>query len=425
MTIFVTTGSTAAVAPVPAARTAQPGDAGVAAPLLPEPVAFSADALVALQQLFAQSNREDAASAKIDVERKSQEKKAAQQREAEALEHARKAQEEKGGLFDSMGIGSLVGIVTANPILVIADMSMHMARLTPDFLRDFEKGNKDSIELATKLYCAVGNAGVLADGIITPESLRAAIALGGLLVQETGVFGKEASDWAGAGMIVAGSQDGRAAATVLVADKDSAVADEIRDVERDTQEYTKWAAVAGMVLAASAAAVGSFGTAAFVSTVIVVSIGVALSAGGFAVAETKCLDEALGKGASTWIGSGMMVGGALVSGVGATVVAGGATQAASAATRALTIGGTVLSGGAQVRQGLETVHNASIQYEVDQSHKDAKEQFFQAQRFQRMVEDIIDTVRDLKDSYLRVTKVVSETVDMQCQTQLAAAGMRG
>lgn len=425
MTMCIPSGAIGGAAPAGLDCASGASTAGLAAneSLLPAPADVGGDSMAMLYQLFADSNREDAKSAKTTIEARTAEKHVKMREREAALERARKAQEEQGGFFDSMGIGSLVGIVTANPLLVMADISMHMARLTPDFLRDFEKEHKDTIEVATKLYCAVGNASVLADGIVNPESLRAAIALGGLLVQESEVLGKEASDWAGAAMMVGGSVNGRSAGAVIVADKGSAVADEIRHVERETKEWNKWIAAAGMAVAAAAAIVGSLGTA----TLPVVAIGVALSASGFAVTETKCLDPLLGKEASMWIGSGMMISGAIISGAGSAAAAQATAKVshgASEAARALKVGAAVVDGTAKTRQGLEQVADAATRYEVDKAHTEAQAHLFRTQRLQRMVEEVIDTVRDLKDSHRRMSQAVNEIVETQCQTQLLAAGMR-
>ena len=404
----------------PAAGSPGPSQGGS---LLPAPSDVGVDSLTLLYQLFAENNREDTKSAKTTIEARSAEKQVKMREREAALERARKAQEEQGGFFDSMGLGSLVGIVTANPVLVMADVSMHMARLTPDFLREFEEQHTDTIELATKLYCAVGNASVLADGLLDADSLRAAVALGGLLVQETEVFGKEASDWAGAAMMVTGSVNGRSAGAVIVADKDSSVADEIRHVEQETKEWNKWIAAAGMAVAAAAAIVGSLGTA----TLPVVAIGVALSAGGFAVTETKCLDVLIGKEASMWIGSGMMLAGALISGAGSAAAAqmtANVSNGTREASRVLQVGASVVDGTLKARQGLEQVANAATQNEVNKAHEEAQGHLFLTQRLQRMVEDIIDTVRDLKDGHRRMSQAVNEVLETNCQTQLIAAGMR-
>ena len=426
MTMCIPSGATGGAAPAgfDCAPVASTASLAANESLLPAPADLGGDGLAMLYQLFADSNREDTKSAKTTIEARSAEKQLKMREREAALERARKAQEEQGGFFDSMGLGSLVGIVTANPLLVMADVSMHMARLTPDFLRDFEKDHKDAIEVATKLYCAVGNASALADGVVNPESLKAAIALGGLLVQETEVLGKDASDWAGTAMVIGGSVNGRSAAAALVADKESAVADEIRHVERETKEWNKWIAAAGMAVAAAAAIVGSLGTA----TLPVVAIGVALSASGFAVTETKCLDPLLGKEASMWIGSGLMISGAIISGAGSAAaagqVAGRVSQGASEASRALKVGAAVVDGAAKARQGLEQVADAATRREIDKAHTEAQAHLFRTQRLQRMVEEIVETVRDLKDSHRRMSQAVNEAVETQCQTQLIAAGMR-
>lgn len=376
----------------------------VGAPLLPSPNEYSEDCMTALFQIFADANRQGSELAKNKAETTFD--RIAEQRAEQkaALEAALKAQE-GGGIFDSIGLGGLVGLVSANPILVVADMAMHMSRLTPKFLKDFENDNKGTIALAAKMYCAVGTMGAVSS---------AALAVGGLVIQETAILGKDVSDWVGTGMLVVG---GGCGAAVVCSDKDSAVADTVRDVEKETQEYNQWIAVAGMAVAGAAAIVGSFGSA----TGLVVAVGIALSLGGFAVAKTECFGEE----ASRWIGLGMTVAGGVVSGVGAIGMAGQATSTALAeAARVAGSVGNALDGAAKVRQGLETLESAAIQRDVERANIEAKEHLFATQRLQRMVEDIIDSVRDLKDSYRRVSGIVNETVETQSNAQLIAAGCR-
>lgn len=391
------------------------------ADLLPAPIELGGDEMAALYALLAEGSREDGKAAKVSIEAAAAHKLAQRREQEAALERARQAAEDQRGFFDSIGLGGLFGIAMANPILVLADVSMHMARVTPEFLREFEDENKDAIEVATKLYAGIGNAAAVASGIGSPESIRAAIALGGLILQETELLGKETSDRLGAVMVLTGSQNGRAAANAVIADKDSTVADDIRELERETQEYTKWVAVAGMAVAATAAIIGSLGTA----TAPVVIIGVALSAGGFAVAETKCLDPLLGESASTWVGSAMMLSGALVSGAGAAAAAQQVSTGLAEVSRSVAVAGAVVDGGAKVRLGFEGVRDAAIQHEVDTHHRTAEKHGQATQRLQRMVEDIIDSVRDLKESHTRMSRAISEAVETQCQTQLIAATMRG
>lgn len=388
---------------------------GSATNLLPPPT-VSLDGLAALFQLFAESNRLDAKSARTETAAKLDERHAAREAQRAALAEAEKAQQEQGGFFDAMGIGSLVGIATASPLLIMADMSMHMAHLTPDLLRDFEKDNADSIELATKLYFATTNAAALKNGMVNPDSMRAAIALGGLLVQETEVLGKDTSAWVGTGMMASGSVDRSAAAMAVIADKDSAVADKIREVDRDSMEYTKWIAVAGMAVAAAGAIVASWGTA----TAPVVLIGVALSAGGFLVQETKCLDPLIGKDASMWIGGGMMFAGAAVTGAGAAAAA----STMSKFAQVLTVTGNSIQAGSQVHGGMHQVENAAIQHDVDEAHVVAQRHVNSAQRLMREVETIIDGIRDDSRACRRIAATVQEITETESETRLMSIGVR-
>lgn len=381
--------------------------------LLPAP-RVALDGMGELFRLFAEQNRVDARSARTDMTGKMHEKEAARDAQKAALAEAERLQNEPRGFFDAMGIGTLVGVATASPLLVMADVSMHMAKLTPDLLRDFEKDNADSIELATKLYCTVGNAAALKDGLVSPEAYRAAIALGGLLVAETEVLGEEASAWVGTAMIVNGSVDRGAAAMVVIADKDNAVGEKIREIDRDSLEYTKWIAVAGMAVAAGGAIVASAGTA----TMPVVLIGVALSAGGFFVQETKALDPVLGKDASLWIGGGMMFAGAALTGGGA------AAAQATTVSQALTMTGTAIEGGSQVHAGMHQVENAAIVHEVDERHISAQEYANDAQRIQRMVDEIIDGLREDAKSLRRITATVQAINETKSETQLISIGVR-
>ncbi|MBX3229376.1 MAG: hypothetical protein KIT84_17840 [Labilithrix sp.] len=392
------------------AATPGPTETDASAFVLLPPPADSLDGLAALYLIFAENNHLESKAAMTEIAAKQEARRAAREAQEAALAEAEKAQQEQGGFFDAMGIGSLVGIATANPLLVMADVSMHMSRLTPDLLRDFEKDNAESIELATKLYCVTMNAAALEDGLVTPEAMRAAIAIGGLLVQETEVLGKDASAWVGTGMTLGCSVDRGAAAMALIADKDSAVADEIREVDRESLKYTKWIAIAGMAVAAGAAIVGSAGTA----TAPVVLIGVALSAGGFAIQETKCLDPLIGKNASMWIGGGMMLGGAVLTGVGA----------AGAAPKALAMVGTAVEGAVQVHGGMHRVESAAVRHEVDEAHIIAQKHMNNAQRLMRQVDLIIDELRENAQTYRRIAAAVQEVTETESETRLMSMGVR-
>jgi uncharacterized protein YoxC len=379
--------------------------------LLPEPQGITGDDLTTILAAFSAQNEEDTKGAKLGIESKWEEKRIAKQKQAEALEKMREAQE-SGGLFNSIGVLGIAAILTANPVLLVADMTMHMAHLTPPFLKDFEKENQDTIALASKLCVVAGGAGAMLQGM-SPQAMSAAVTMAGVLIQETAMFGKDASDWIGTAMMVAGG--GAGASAVVFADKDSAVADKVQDVEKATEEYNKWITAAAMALAGAAAIVGSLGTA----TAVVVAVGVAISAAGFLVSETKALDGVFGEGTSQWIGLGMMVAGAVVTGVGASAAASNAPKALNATSR-------VVTGASSGVQGLKTVDNAFVQHEASAADREAKKFLYQAQRLQRFVEDLIDSVRDLKDSHRRISASVNEMVQTQCDTQLmAASALRG
>ncbi len=426
-------GATALRQPIAAttAAAANASQAGVAGPvgpgasLLPSPSSssgYDADAIGQLYLAISKSNEQDSKAAKENVNLKSQERRRLLDEQAKALAEARAAEQQQTGFFDSMGIGSLAGIATANPMLVIADMSMHMARLTPKTLKDFEDDNKDTIELATKLYCGVGNADTIVNGVVNdPQTMKAALAIAGMILEQTG--SDEVRDYAGTGMILTGSTSSRAAAMVVVADKDNKVADEIRETEKDTRDYTKWVAIGAMAVAGAGAVVASGGTA----TAIVVGVGVALSVAGFVVVETQALDPLLGKNASLAIGGGMMLAGAVVS-FGATATASTA-QLSSAAMqhlgRALTVGGGVVSAVVQVKQGLDGMEAAAVQKEVDDFNTEAHGYFLKSERMKNIVLDIIEDVRDLSKSKRRVSEIVNGIVETQCETRaIASAGMK-
>ena len=393
----------------------EPGGRAGAEPasVLPPPsVSVESDGVLALFHLLSQASDQQTRAAKTDIAVRDDAKRSAQEAQKAAIARARQAAEQEKGFFDSIGLAGTVGILAGSPLLVLGDVSMHLARLTPDALSRFEAEHADTLALATKLTCAWDSGAILAQGALDPSSVRAAVALGGLLVQETEALGEESSDWASAAMVVSGSP-GRTAVAVVVADKDTAVASAIRAVERDTREYTRYVALAGMVLAAGAAIVGSMGTAA----APVVLVGVALSAGGFGVTETRCLDPFIGEDASAWIGGGMMIGGAVLTGAGASAAAAHVGRAAEAA-RALTVTGGVLAGGARVRQGLEQVQSSATRHAVDAADRDATRHRFTVERLQRMVEQIVESVRGLAESQRRIARTVSEVVETECRTPI-------
>ncbi len=376
--------------------------------MLSTPTVPPEDAMTRLYRLLVETNRVTDETAVAEATQRSSEKKKALEDRRAALERARKAREEETGFFDSIGVLGLSGLATANPWLVVADVCMHMSRATPEFLRDFERKDMSSVETVAKADVALAALRVACN----PQALGAAIALGGVLAQETKLFGSDGSDWAGRAALVATGAlggDGRRAMTAFFADKDDRAATRIRELEADTREYTRFVAIAGMAMAAAGAAVGSMGSAT------IVAIGLALSAAGMAIAETKCI----GDEASVWVGSGMMIGGAVVSGF-------GAAAASSALSELLAASGTAVSATAQMRGGADSVRGASTAYAADRAHIDAERAQMRARRLERMLEGIVDTVRDADRDVRRMATTVKETIEVQVETAaLASAAIKG
>ncbi len=394
------------------------------APLLPDPTMSTGDALTELYKLLAASSENQAKDAKANVDANASERKRKLEEHRAAIEEARKAAEEKTGFFDSMGLGSLVAIAVGSPWLAVIDMGMHMAKLTPDFLKDFEKQNLSKIADAANAYGALGDAKTLLEaGLGGPQALAAMVALGGLLVKETNILGEDASDWAGRGMMLGGNAmqgSVRDASIGFVADKRGAVADEIRSVEEETKEYTKVASYVAMAAAAVGACVGTWGAGA---PFVAVLVGVALSAGGAVVTETECL----GKDWSQWVGLGMMAGGALMTGAG---VANAATAAVNATARtvgqATTTAGQVIGATTKVKSGADQVQDAAIQHEVAHHEADAKAAELDAKRLHRMIEQLIDVATDAKDGFRRMASRIQETIEQDARTPLMVVGaMKG
>jgi hypothetical protein len=114
----------------------------------------------------------------------------------------------------------------------------------------------------------------------------------------------------------------------------------------DLETGAKFVAEVAGVVAGAAATIATAGTAG----PIVVGVALALSAGGFAVSETSCLDGILGKGVSQYVGLGLDLAGAAVT-FGATAAT--TTTAATTAATTTASNGTAgavrgASGGASV-----------------------------------------------------------------------------
>lgn len=170
----------------------------------------------------------------------------------------------------------------------------------------------------------------------------------------------------------------------------------------------KTLAIVAMAVVAVAATVMTCGAAG----PVVVGVGLALSASGFMVSETKCLDPILGEGASKWVGMGLAVVGAVVT-LGAT--SGGTTV-------------EVVAKGAEgvsaVAQGCQTGSDAIQNYNADGHAEKAVAAQQQMRRIQAAIDDIIERLGESKDDSRRGAEAVNQMSVTADETLVLAAGGR-
>jgi len=183
----------------------------------------------------------------------------------------------------------------------------------------------------------------------------------------------------------------------------------LKDAEEEkSSNIFKTVATVAMVVVAAAATVMTLGTA----TPLVVAVGLGLSASGFLVSETKCLDGLLGDGVSQWVGLGMAVGGAVVTGF---APSGGTTLEAVAKGA---------QGASQMSQGLQKGDEAAHAYNADIDLREAKTAEHTMQRLQRAIDEVITQLQDSTSSSRRASETINSIVETQGQTLILAAGGR-
>jgi hypothetical protein len=391
-----------------APRPVAPGEAAPPS-LLPAPVDVGGDAAATMMQIFADESDQDAKDAKADVERSQAEKALRRQQQAEALAAADAASKQKHGLFDAIGAGGVLGIATGNPVLLLADVTMHMTHTTPKILRELEAEHPKAIDRAAELYVLSGAA--------SAAGIRAAAALAGEVVRDTGVLGKATSDRVGAALLLAGGGAGGAAA--IAARKDDTVANDVRAAQKAADPYMKYVEYGAMGLAAASAIVASAGTA----TAPVVIVGVALSAAGTVSDETHALDHVVGAKAARYIDGGAVLAGAFVSGVG---LAAASTQGTSVVARVLGYGADAVSGATKLEQGLTTMENATIAHEVDAGQIAATGYELDAAGITRAALDMLDRADAIQKDGATVRQIAEKVVATQCDTRdIAVTAFRG
>jgi hypothetical protein len=171
--------------------------------------------------------------------------------------------------------------------------------------------------------------------------------------------------------------------------------------------------VGAKVVAAVAAAVVTVCTAGAAGPVVV-GVALALSATGFAVQQTHCLG-----GASSWVGAGLTLAGAVVSG-GSSLLASGSTlstsfvQTTSVVTNFTGAGATVVAGAASIEVS---------RYQADalDAQADAEKAKQAAAFFEQVQQWAIDTLQEQVDSHRNAMNTLASAMQINQQSSNIAA----
>jgi hypothetical protein len=184
---------------------------------------------------------------------------------------------------------------------------------------------------------------------------------------------------------------------------------------RDLERAATWVAKIAAAVAAVALTTVTFGGAA----PAVVLAALALSAGGFAVAETRCFGEK----ASPWVALGLDLAGAAVGSGGAL-----ATSGSRSFLRAVGTAGAVsqmAAGAAQVTQGAAHVRVTGFTADAERAQASMTEARQGIERQQRFVAWLLEGLEEAVRSNERARETLSTALHAQQATLLMAGAARG
>jgi hypothetical protein len=202
-----------------------------------------------------------------------------------------------------------------------------------------------------------------------------------------------------------------------------AVADPLSDLEdmwnsprfwQDLQAGAGFIAQTALLVGMAAATVATAGAGGLV----IAGVAVALSAGGMVVQQKDCLDGMLGEGASDWIGLGMQLSGAAVGYFGAGAAA--SSWVSTVATYSEAGGGaaSIVTGAAHARV-------AKFEGDALDAEADAKAAEFRSDKMTRLVEWLIEGIRESDKSHERAKETLTQAMQQLDQNQLAAVFTSG
>lgn len=395
-----------ALPPEPAAPAGQP-DAG--ATLLPSPSSPPdiGDGIARLMAISSQIGDAQMKQGMASVNANANRQKAASAARKEALERAadaaRKAQEDasKGGLFDfvtdNIGLVGLVGLVTFRPDIVLMDVAAHKAELTD--------GDTDLLGLGALAaggplaYAAEQAFATYAPAWCRPEDVAAFMLAGplGTAIQR------------GASKLTPEDLKEDIRAITSIEDDDVRVANKI----------------ALSVALTAAAATATVLTGGATSTTVVALVGIGISTATQVASATGLLEEICSEKAAMWISLGGSAAGVLLT-LGGSLGNAGAS-AATAMKRAgamMNAGLSVVQGSDEVMQGVHQLRAAEHTYRADLANADAEEQRHVLKRLERVVDGILDDLREAKEAPERASQTLQATLQTYNQGLLQAASMK-
>jgi hypothetical protein len=192
--------------------------------------------------------------------------------------------------------------------------------------------------------------------------------------------------------------------------------------------------IALMVALSAAAATSVVLTGGTSAPAVVALVGIGISTATQVAAATGGLEAAFGKKAAVYVAlSGAITGAALTLGGSAWGLIGGVEAAASLGTMADTaktvttgvLGAKSIAEGIKTtKDGLRALEAADYQYEADMDNAAAEDQRNTLKRIEKVIDGIIEDIRDAKESAQRATEILQGTLQTQSQTMLQAGSLK-
>ncbi len=377
--------------------------------LLPTPNA-GVDMSDAVTQLLTMSSRlsdQQMVTGKAQVqtaaaarEHASELRKEALARAVEAARKAREAQDNEGPftfITDRLGVTGLIGLATFNWGLVAADMSAHEAGVAP---------NTGAIDLGAAVfggplaYLAVRGAEELA-----PEGLGQTAAAATLLGGPLGLALE------------------RAAAKLAPGELEKL--DHLASIkDDDVRVANKVALTIALAALATTSTVLTGGTSA---PAIVALVGIGISTTTQIAAQTGVLQKIAGEKAAGYIALGGAITGAVLT-LGTSgyslFSAAKSTTAIAKTIRALDAAQQITTGTHALVSGVRLLEAVDHQHDADLANVDAEAQRHALQRIEKMIDGILDDLREAKDSAQRSAETLHQTLKTHDQTLLQAGSMK-